>query len=184
MFKYLCLITCLITFNTIHLHSVPGFDAQARGGIAGRGDWEIGLQGDGAPLVNAGWDWVSGEIVPFNLTYSVGTQEMVWTFGPAGPSQVVLTRTIANNLTGTVRVWAKTASTQVKPGDSVSITDIVLSATIVENGGDLLATGPDDFDEHTFSQFVTGDFTVTGNASLTWTGSLPTRSRMQFHIPL
>ena len=140
-----------------------------RGGVA---TFELDL-GDntGNPATTAQYNWQTGVVEPFTVSYNNVTNVVTFTLGgktltysPAVGFREFFVRTRAVDVNTSVRVY-----------------DLVLNA---QNLGDLSsATGPDGLDILAVSGVdLFQGFTLTGVAVLTWSGTPPTQSRLAFQI--
>jgi hypothetical protein len=150
--------------------------AEGRGGDgAGAATFELDLGPDtAAPFVTAQYGWVNAQVEPFSLVYDSGLNKFTFTLGAK-----VLEYT---PVPGFTEVWVRTRA--VNAGSTCLVSNMVLDA---ENVGD--------------TSFADGDatglgilriqggtlndgFVLTGEATLSWTGSLPSQSRLAFQIKI
>lgn len=149
------------------------FIAEGRiGDRAGAATFELDLGPDtGAPAVTAQYGWTSGAVEPFSLVYDAGLGQVTFSLG--GRTLVYAP------LLGFTDVFVRTRA--VNDGSSIVVTDLVLDGEPV---GDLSsAVGADGLDILRIQGGVLSDgFTLTGNATLSWTGTAPTQSRLAFQV--
>ncbi|MBK1660111.1 choice-of-anchor W domain-containing protein [Paracraurococcus ruber] len=157
------------------------FVAQARGGVPGSSDYEIGLHippgfTSAAPLGTAGQlNWVSGTAVPFTLARNAAG---VVTFTMAGYAASYAAPALhalglrVGALLGTGTTAASAALTNLK-FDGVTLSwngnPLGLTATAPSPALAVVADLPD-------------VFSLTGDVTLAWTGAFPTRSRLAVQI--
>ncbi|UCF05531.1 MAG: hypothetical protein JSV33_00400 [bacterium] len=143
------------------------------GDLGGAQTFELDLGHEtGNPAQTADYAWQSGVVEPFSLTYDGGTGLVTFSLGgvtlyyttPYFDFEVVFVRTRA-----------------VDDGTSMVVTDLVLDGESVNDSS--IAVGPNGLD---ILLIVGGElndgFTVTGSATLSWTGSPPTHSRLAFQV--
>jgi len=184
MKRLLFLFLCLFSIAILPIGAIPSnIDAQGRIGIPGAGDWELGLlDQSGGPLTQGEYNWNSGSLVAWELSFNSSSNTLTWLWDVGGAQQQSLSTTVSTGLDNGIRVWAKT-SNQVEAGESVVVTDLLLTTgSSAESGSDVIASGPSQFVDFVFSTPVSGDFTLSGKSAMTWVNSPPTRSHMQFHI--
>lgn len=148
------------------------FIAEGRiGDGAGAATFELDLGPDtGTPATTVQYGWVSGAVEPFSLVYSVGLGLVTFELGGK-------TLTYAP-LLGFNDVFVRTRA--VEAGTSIVVTDLVLDGVAV---GDLSSAMGDGLDILRIQGGVLSDgFTLTGNATLSWTGARPSQSRLAFQI--
>jgi len=163
----------------LSLSAVPDFDFTARGGVPGHGDWELGFVRENSTTIDqAEWNWSSGEQVPFSLEYSASQNRLQMFWGFEGSE--ILETIEPDSLDGTIKVWAKTSVDMA----SISITDLTLSTELnpFVQGDDIFVEGENSLSEFVFDVPVQGNFLLSGNLFFNYQGSVPKRSRMQFHI--
>jgi hypothetical protein len=140
-----------------------------RGGAA---TFELDLgQSTAAPAVTRQYNWQSGVIEPFSLVYDDATGNITFSLG--GQTLVYHTPFIQFG-----DIFVRTQA--VYAGTSIAVSDLTLDA---ESVGDISsATGPG-LDILWISGGVLMDgFTLTGNATLAWTGTAPSQSNLAFQI--
>ena len=158
------------------------FIAQGRrGDLAGAATYEVNLEGPS--LVTAQYAWPNGASVPFTLTYDRGTNLVTFTVG-SGAGAVTVSLNLPDPLLPvTTEIFVRTRAvpaTQYQPGsmlvDSLVLKGIGLSdqshATAPGSGLDILWISCD-------YGYLSGGFTLTGQATMRWTG---TPSNLQSQI--
>jgi hypothetical protein len=149
------------------------FVAEGRiGDLGGAATFELDLGAStAAPSQTANYAWVGGRQEPFTLTYNNVTR--VVTFSLGGHT---LTYTTPYMDFGDMFVRTRA----VNVGTSVVVNDLVLNGVGI--GDQSSATG-DGLDILWISEHaIANGFTLTGVATLSWTGSPPTQSRLAFQI--
>jgi hypothetical protein len=148
-------------------------EAQARIGVSGAADYEFGLHTPpaftgGAPLPggNDQYNWTSGAPVGFTLA-RVGSSLSFTIGGYAAAYPNLLVETIDSLV---FRLAATATSTAAF--SNLLLNSTALAGLSVTNGRSLaLLEGID-----------SGDFTLTGDVTLSWTGDRPTRSALAVQI--
>jgi hypothetical protein len=158
------------------------FVAEGRIGIPGAGDFELDLGPDtGAPFVTAEYSWPNGGAVPFELTATpnAGNLDIVFTMAPGLPSETVLNYSLAVDPDMTaivVRTRAVDAGTVCLVDNMTLNGHPVCDVSVADGDADglglLLLEEPD----------LVNGFTLTGDATLSWAGTMPTRSRLAFQV--
>jgi hypothetical protein len=150
------------------------FVAEGRiGDLGGAATFELDLGNNTSnPSQTAQYAWVSGQQEPFTITYNSGTGLITFILGGK-----TLTYTTPYGMFGDIFVRTRA----VDAGKSVVVQDLVLDGV---NVGDLSsASGADGLDILWVSGGMLADgFTLTGVATLSWTGSPPTQSRLAFQV--
>jgi hypothetical protein len=149
------------------------FVAEGRiGDLGGAATFELDLgQSTAAPNATAQYPWISGAVEPFTLTYSSGTGLVTFTLGGK-----VLTYTTPFPMFGDIFIRTRA----VEAGRSVIVRDLVLDGVNVGDVSNAVGPGLDIL-------WISGaplsmGFTLTGTATLAWTGAAPTQSQLAFQI--
>jgi len=149
------------------------FVAEGRiGDLGGAATFELDLgQSTAAPNTSAQYGWVNGQVEPFTLTYNNVTK--IVTFALGGRS---LAYTTPFPMFGDVFVRTRA----VDSGREIVVQNLVLDGQSV---GDVSHAVGDGLDILWISGGSLSDgFTLTGTATLSWTGAPPTQSRLAFQI--
>lgn len=143
------------------------------GDRAGAATFELDLgQSTGAPATQAQYGWVSGQVEPFSLTYNGGTGLVTFQLGGR-----TLNYTPGSTFTD---IYIRTRATQA--GTTVTVNNLVLNGCVVADQS--TATG-DGLDYLRLANAAPGSgFTLTGDATLSWTAAAPTQSNLAFQIKL
>lgn len=153
------------------------FVAQGRIGLPGSGDYEIGLHGlpnftNAGPIPGGSsqWNWVNGATVPFELSRS--GEAVTFKMGAYAAS---LDDGSANLLA--IR-W------RVAPNSSLVLTDLSWGGSSGIGGISSIEISGESSSVVGYWAFnnVEDDFVFTGNATLGWSGTMPTRSNLAFQI--
>jgi hypothetical protein len=150
------------------------FVAEGRiGDLGGAATFELDLgQSTAAPSVTAQYAWTSGQAEPFTLTYNNMTGLVMFTIGGK-----MLSYTTPFDVFGDIFVRTRA----VDEGNSVVVQNLVLDGQSV--GDASAAVGANGLDILWISGAALSDgFTLTGSATIAWTGSVPTQSRLAFQI--
>lgn len=148
--------------------------AEGRGGDgAGAATFELDLGPDtAAPFVTAQYGWVDAQVEPFTLTYDSDVNEFAFTLGGH-----VLNFT---PVPGFTEIWIRARA--VNAGSTCLVGNLTLDGEAVGDqclaDGD--ATGLDILRIQGGS--LDDGFVLVGEATLDWTGSLPSQSRLAFQI--
>ena len=149
------------------------FVAEGRiGDRGGAATFELDLgQSTAAPNTSAQYGWVSGQAEPFTITYSNVTGLVTFTLGGK-----TLNYTTPFPMFGDI--FVRTRALEIDR--SIIVQDLVLNGQSV---GDISnAVGPGlDILWISGASLLNG-FTLTGTATLAWTGAAPTQSRLAFQI--
>ena len=151
------------------------FVAEGRGGDgAGAATFELDLgQDTGAPAVQAQYGWVSGQPEPFTLSFDAGNGLVTFSLGGE-----VLQYTTPYPEFGDMFIRTRA----VNDGSSVVVDDLVLDGYVLDDQSAAANPG-DDLDILRIAEAdLSSGFTLTGTATLTWTGTLPSQSRLAFQI--
>jgi hypothetical protein len=148
-------------------------EAQARSGVPGAGDYEFGLHSPpnftgGAPLPGGSnqFNWTSGSPVSFTLArIGEGLSFVI------GGYDATYTDTTVGGIDALVFRMAATATS------TASFSSLLLNGTSL---GGLTATGGRAV--AVLEGIGAGDFTLTGDITLSWTGSQPLRSALSVQI--
>jgi hypothetical protein len=151
------------------------FVAEGRGGDgAGAATFELDLGPDtGAPAQTAQYGWVSGQAEPFTLVYDALSSQITFSLG----GRVLQYATPYEDFGD---MFLRTRA--IDDGSSVVLDDLVLDGqplgdqSAAANPGadlDILRIGGADLSQ---------GFSLSGTATLTWTGALPGQSRLAFQI--
>jgi hypothetical protein len=147
----------------------------AEGRIGDRGgaatfELDVG-QDTGAPGTTAQYDWQSGVVEPFTVSFDAGTGLVTFMLG----GQTLYYTTPWFDFDS---VFIRTRA--VNEGTSVTISDIVIDGETVMDQSHAVGTGLDIL--WIKGAILNDGFTLTGNAVLTWTGTPPTQSRLAFQV--
>ena len=150
------------------------FVAEGRiGDLDGAATFELDLgYSTSAPDVAAQYGWVSGQAEPFTLTYDPVGSEVTFALGGQ-----TLVYTSAFDDFGVMFLRTRA----VNDLSTVTLTGLILDSTPIPDSSG--ASGPDGLD----ILWITGTdlgqgFTLVGTATLYWTGTAPTQSRLGFQI--
>ncbi len=149
------------------------FVAEGRiGDLGGAATFELDLgQSTAAPNTTAQYPWISGAVEPFTLTYDSGTR--IVTFALGGK---VLTYATPFPMFGDIFIRARA----VEADRSVIVRDLVLNGVNVGDVSNAVGPGLDIL--WISGAPLSNGFTLTGTATLAWTGAAPTQSRLAFQI--
>jgi hypothetical protein len=151
------------------------FVAEGRiGDLGGAATFELDLgQSTSAPATSANYGWVSGQAEPFTLSYNNVTGLVSFTLGG-----ITLNYTTPFSLFGDIFVRTRAVDAM----RSVVVQDFVLNGQSV---GDLSSANGPGLDILWISDAtLSSGFTLTGVATLSWTGAAPTQSRLAFQIKI
>jgi hypothetical protein len=149
------------------------FVAEGRiGDLGGAATFELDLgQSTAAPYTTAQHPWTSGTVEPFTLAYNAGTGLVTFSIGGK-----VLTYTTPFPMFGDIFVRTRAVDTD----RSVIVGDLVLNGQSV---GDVSSAAGPGLDILWISgAALSNGFTLTGTATLAWSGAPPTQSRLAFQI--
>ena len=149
------------------------FVAEGRiGDLGGAATFELDLgQSTSAPNTMAQYGWVNGQVEPFTLTYDSGTKLVTFVLGGR-----TLTYTPPFPMFGDIFVRTRA----VDSGREIVVQSLVLNGQSV---GDVSHAVGDGLDILWISGgSLANGFTLTGTATLSWTGAPPTQSRLAFQI--
>ena len=168
-------------FQTSHLTSdadmldlVQDFAFVAEGRIGDRGGaatFELDLGPDtGAPAQTAQYDWPNGTAVPFTLEYDAGLDLVTFTVG-------------AHVLTyapdpGFAEIYIRARATNA--GTAMLVDGLVLNGTPVNDQSHAVGDGLDIL--RITGEAVQLGFVLTGDATMSWSGTPPTQSRLAFQL--
>ncbi len=151
------------------------FVAEGRiGDRGGAATFEIDLGGDtGAPATSAQYDWPNGTAVSWTLTYNSVSNLIAFTV-----DGVPLTYT--SPLAGFTDLFVRTRA--VNANSSIVVDNLVLDSASAGDAStaDGNASGLDIL--WISGGVLTDGFTLTGHATMSWTGTAPTQSRLAFQI--
>lgn len=151
----------------------------AEGRIGDRGGaatFEIDLGGDtSAPATTAQYNWQSGVLVPWALTYDHVTNLATFTV-----DNVVLhwTSPLSGFTDLFIRTRAVNADSDILVGGMVLDGDVVADASFADadvSGLDILWIS---------GGMLTDGFTLSGAVTMSWTGTAPTQSRLAFQLKI
>jgi hypothetical protein len=134
--------------------------------------FEIDLGGDtGSPATTAQYGWPNGTAVSWTLTYDNVTDLVTFTVDGISLSYVT-------PLDGFTDVFVRTRA--VDAGTDILVDDLVLDGEVVTDQSQATGDGLDIL-------WISGGtlfngFTMTGRATMTWTGAMPTQSRLAFQL--
>jgi hypothetical protein len=141
---------------------------------AGAATFEVDLGGDtGNPATTAQYDWPNGVAVSWSLAYNSLTDLATFTVDGVNLQYT-------SPLSGFTDVFVRTRA--VNAGSDILVTDLVLDGDNVADvsfadgdlsGLDILWIG---------GGTLTDGFTLSGTATMSWTGARPTQSRLAFQI--
>jgi hypothetical protein len=136
--------------------------------------FEIDLGGDtGNPATTAQYGWPNGTAVSWSLTYDSNTDLVTFTVDGIVLSYVT-------PLDGFTDVFVRTRAVNVD--SDILVDDLVLDGETV---GDLSHAVADGLDILWISGGELFDgFTITGRTTMTWTGAMPTQSRLAFQLKI
>jgi hypothetical protein len=150
------------------------FVAEGRiGDLGGAATFELDLGADtGAPAQTAQYNWPNGIPVPFIVHYDAGLDLVTFTVG-------------ANVLTytpdpGFAEIFVRTRAVNV--GSSIRVDNLFLNGTAVVDTSVAIGDGLDIL--RIAGEAIQNGFLLTGDATLSWTGSPPTQSRLAFQIKI
>ena len=149
------------------------FVAEGRiGDRGGAATFELDLgQSTAAPNTSAQYGWVSGQAEPFTITYNNVTGLVTFTLGGK-----TLTYTTPFPMFGDIFVRTRA----VEVDRSVIVQDLVLNGQSVGDVSNAVGPGLDIL--WISGASLLNGFTLTGTATLAWTGAAPTQSRLAFQI--
>jgi hypothetical protein len=134
--------------------------------------FEIDLGGDtGKPATTAQYGWPNGTAVSWTLSYDQTTN--VVTFTVDG-----ITLSYVTPLDGFTDVFVRTRA--VNAGSDILVDDLVLDGAAVSDQSQAVADGLDIL-WISGAQLFDG-FSLTGQTTMSWTGAMPTQSRLAFQL--
>jgi hypothetical protein len=140
-----------------------------RGGAA---TFELDLGDDtGAPATTAHYDWQSGAVEPFTVSYNPGTGEVTFSLGGIVLSYITPYWDFEQIF---VRCRA------VNDGSWIRVDNLVIDGETVGDQSYAAGNGLDILWIHGAS--LSDGFVLTGDATLAWTGTPPRNSRLAFQI--
>lgn len=179
-------IFCLVVLWATPVEAIADFDIQAR--IGGPSTYELGIFQGSSPIPSqqGQHSWTSGQAVSWQLSYAAATHNLTFIWGVGSGAPQTLTVTTADSLTGGLKIWAK-SSGAVQAGERVDVANLVLTYSGGTLAGSAIgASGPGsgagDYMEYQFLPNLIGDWTLTGDTMLTWTGGAPLNSELEFNI--
>ena len=149
------------------------FVAEGRGGDGGgAATFELDLGEDtGNPAVTEQYAWTSGAVEPFTLSYDSGTNTVTFSLGGETLQfQPIITF---------AEIFVRTRA--VNANSSITVDNLFLNGMPVNDQSTCAGPGGLDILAISGEPLMTG-FTMTGDATMTWTGSLPSQSRLAFQI--
>jgi hypothetical protein len=151
------------------------FVAEGRiGDRGGAATFELDLgQDTAAPFTAAQYDWQSGTVEPFSLTYDAVTSLVTFTLGG-------VTLQYTTSWFDFDQVFVRTRA--VNEGSSVAVSDIVIDGESVMDQSQAIGNGSDIL--WIRGAMLDNGFTLAGNAVLSWTGAAPTQSRLAFQVKI
>jgi hypothetical protein len=142
-----------------------------RGGMA---TFELDLGGDtGDPATTAQYNWQSGVVEPFTVTYDSGTSEVTFSLGG-------ITLYYTTPWFDFDQVFIRTRA--VDEGTFVTVDNIVIEGESVGAQSHADGSGLDILWIKGAS--LNDGFTMTGDAVLFWSGTPPTHSRLAFQVKI
>ncbi|MGD8413016.1 MAG: hypothetical protein PVF33_02220 [Candidatus Latescibacterota bacterium] len=134
--------------------------------------FEIDLGGDtGNPATTAQYGWPNGTAVTWTLTYDSSTDLVTFTVDGIPLSYVT-------PLDGFTDIFVRARA--VNAGSDIVVDDLVLDGAVV---GDQSHAAGDGLDILWISGGTLFDgFTMTGRATMSWTGTMPSQSRLAFQL--
>jgi hypothetical protein len=140
-----------------------------RGGAA---TFELDLGADtGIPGTSAQYDWLSGAVEPFTLTYDAGTGLVTFNLGG-------VTLHYTTSWFDFDQIFIRTRA--VDEGSSVTVDNIVIDGESVMDQSTANGNGLDIL--WIQGAILNDGFTLSGDAVLSWTGTPPTQSRLAFQV--
>lgn len=141
---------------------------------AGAATFEVDLGGDtGNPAQTAQYAWPNGGGVSWTLSYDSGTQQVTFTVD-------AINLQYTTSLAGFSDIFVRTRA--VNAGTDILVQDMVLDG---DNVGDTSFADGDvsGLDILWISGGTLADgFTLTGTTTMSWTGAMPSQSRLAFQI--
>lgn len=151
------------------------FVAEGRGGDgAGAATFELDLGPDtGNPADTAQYGWTNGQPEAFSLVYDQGTSLITFSLG----GEVLVYATPYDEFGD---MFIRTRA--VNAGSAMTVADLVLDGVALGDGSAAANPGAGlDILWIAGADLIDG-FTLTGTATLSWTGSLPSQSRLAFQV--
>ena len=134
--------------------------------------FEIDLGGDtGNPATTAQYGWPNGTAVTWTLTYDQTTDLVTFTVDG-------ITLSYTTPLDGFSDVFVRTRA--VNAGSEILVDDVVLDGEAVGDQSQAAGDGLDILWISGGSLF--NGFTMTGRTTMSWTGDMPTQSRLAFQL--
>jgi hypothetical protein len=140
----------------------------------GAATFEIDLGGDtGSPEVTAQYDWPNGTAVPWTLVYDHTTDQVTFTVD----SEVLVW---TSPLKGYTDIFVRARA--VNAGSSILVGDLLLDSAAIGDQSHAIAdaTGLDIL--WIAGGSISDGFTLSGQTTMSWTGTRPTQSRLAFQI--
>lgn len=135
-----------------------------------RAIWEFG--GVGTPKATGGFTWTSGISVPFSMSFD-GSSTVSFTVG----GQTLTWNSVAGSFTD---IFLRTRSARSDTG--IELSNLTLTG-VGALGIDLMSSGANNVDYLRISNTSAfGAVTISGDATLTWSGSPPTGSSLAFQV--
>jgi len=179
----------LAAWDAAHMAFVAEGRIGDRGGAA-TFEIDVGYT-TGSPAVTAQYAWVSGTAESFTLSFNAATKLVTWTIGATSVSFTYSeSGHIPISTLNAIIVRARSDAT----GQSMLVTDLVLNGQPVGDqvsavgaypGTNAPANTPNDGLDLLYIgnvAFISGGFTLTGTATMTWGATVPTQSRLAFQI--
>jgi len=134
--------------------------------------FELDLGGDtGSPATTAQYGWPNGTAVSWTLTYDHVTDLVTFTVDG-------ITLSYATPLDGFTDVFVRTRA--VDSGTEILVDDLVLDGEVVADQSQATGNGLDIL--WISGGTIFNGFTMTGRATMTWTGAMPSQSRLAFQL--
>ncbi|MBN2071168.1 MAG: hypothetical protein JW814_06885 [Candidatus Krumholzibacteriota bacterium] len=148
----------------------------AEGRIGDRGGYatfELDIGNDtGAPAQTAQYDWISGQPEPFTVSYDAVTRQVAFSLG--GTTLYYTTEYFDFD-----QIFVRTRATNAET--SILIDDIVVDGEAISDQS--YADGNDGLDIlWIIGANLNDGFLLSGTATLSWTGTAPTNSRLAFQV--
>lgn len=169
-----CLPTTHVATDQEMLQQVQQFAFVAEGRIGDRGGaatFEMDLGPDtGAPAAAAQYDWPNGIAVPFSVEYQPSGPLVIFTLGS---QQLTYVPDV-----GLGEIFFRTRATET--GTSILLDQLALNGDAICGNSQATGDGLDIL--RLADQNLLLPWTLTGQATLVWTGTPPSQSRLAFQI--
>ncbi len=169
-----CILTSHVAADADMLAMVQQFAFVAEGRIgdgSGAATFELDLGPDtGAPWTTAQYAWPNGTPVPFSLIYDQGADLVHFTVGATALSYTPAV--------GFAELFVRTRA--VNAGSSILVDNLALDGVPLCDSAQAVADGLDIL--RVQNQPLQNGFTLTGQVTMSWTGTMPTQSRLAFQL--